>query len=186
MTGYDLFVALVLIASVAAGAVRGGVRELVSLLSAILAAFVALIALPVTAPVMRGLIDPDWIGSVVAVIVGFFLVYFLLRLVGSALSKGAKAHGALGAIDRLFGVVIGAARGLLLIGAVHLTVAAGLPGDRSPRWLDEAFFYGLSVRSAHAIQWILPGLGRGVDAVTPLVDGSIRRGFSDDPDLPRP
>ncbi|QBX38042.1 CvpA family protein [Brevundimonas sp. S30B] len=186
MTGYDLFVAIVLIASVAAGAVRGGVRELVSLLSAIVAAFVALIALPVTAPVMRGLIDPDWIGSVVAVIVGFFLVYFLLRLVGSALSKGAKAHGALGAIDRLFGVVIGATRGLLLIGAVHLTVAAGLPGDRSPRWLDEAFSYGLSVRAAHAIQWILPGLGRGVDAVTPLVDGSIRRGFSDDPDLPRP
>ena len=37
---------------------------------------------------------------------------------------------------------------------------------------------------ARMIQIVLPSIGRGADAITPVVDSSVRRGFSDDEALP--
>lgn len=186
MTGYDVFVILVVLASAAAGGVRGGVREIITLLSFVLAAFVALIALPFTAPMGRALVDPDWAGSILAAIVSFMSIYFGIRIFGSTLSKRAQAHPQLSGVDRVLGVVVGAGRALVLVGAVHLVIAAALPGERTPRWLSEAALYNLSAGSARTIQWVLPGIGQSVDAVTPTLDSSVRRGFSGDQALPPP
>ena len=186
MTGYDVFVIVVLLFSAAAGWVRGGVREIVTLLSALLAALVALIALPFTAMAGRAVVDPDWAGTVLAAILTFFVVYFGLRFAGSLLSKSAKAHPSLGGVDRLLGVIVGAARALVLIGAVHLVIVAALPGERTPGWLAGAVTYPVSAFGARAIQMVLPGIGRGVDAISPVLDSSVRKGFSDREALPQP
>lgn len=186
MTGYDVFVVLVLLASAAAGWVRGGVRETVTLLSFVLAAVVALVALPITAPIGRRLVDPDWAGSILAAGVSFLVLYFGVRILGSTLSKRAQAHPRLGGLDRLGGVAVGSGRALVLLGAIHLVIVAALPGERTPRWLSEAALYRLSATGARVIQWVLPGIGRGADALAPVVDASVRRGFSDDQVLPTP
>lgn len=186
MTGYDVFIVIVILASAAAGWVRGGTRELITLLSFVLAAFVALIALPLTAPVGRALVEPDWAGSILAAVVSFLLIYFGIRIFGSILSRRAQAHPRLGGIDRFVGVFVGAGRALVLVGAVHLVIAAALPGERTPGWLTGAAFYGVSAGAARTIQWVLPGIGRGADAVTPVIDSSVRRGFGDDQALPPP
>src|SRR5690606_29048189 len=130
MTGFDILALIVLAISTGAGWVRGATREIVALFSFILAAVVALVALPVTAPLGRGLINPDWLGVIVAGLVSFLLLYFGLRLLGSALSEGAHAPDQLGVIDRGLGLVIGLARGLILLGAIHLVAAAALPGEK--------------------------------------------------------
>lgn len=186
MTGYDVFVIVVLLFSAAAGWVRGGVREIVTLLSALLAALVALVALPFTAMAGRAVVDPDWAGTVLAAVLTFFIVYFGLRIAGSMLSKSAQAHPQLGGVDRLLGVVVGAARALVLIGAVHLVIAAAVPGERTPSWLTGALLYPVSAVGAKAIQVVLPGIGRGVDAISPVVNSSVRQGFSDEEALPQP
>ena len=186
MTGYDVFVIVVLLFSAAAGWVRGGVREIVTLLSALLAALVALVALPFTAMAGRAVVDPDWAGTVLAAVLTFFIVYFGLRIAGSMLSKSAKAHPQLSGVDRLLGVVVGAARALVLIGAVHLVIAAAVPGERTPSWLTGALLYPVSAVGAKAIQVVLPGIGRGVDAISPVVNSSVRQGFSDEEALPQP
>ena len=186
MTGYDVFVIVVLLFSAAAGWVRGGVREIVTLLSALLAALVALVALPFTAMAGRAVVDPDWAGTVLAAVLTFFVVYFGLRIAGSMLSKSAKAHPQLSGVDRLLGVVVGAARALVLIGAVHLVIAAAVPGERTPRWLTGALLYPVSAVGAKAIQVVLPGIGRGVATISPVVNSSVRQGFSDDEALPQP
>jgi membrane protein required for colicin V production len=186
VTGYDVFVIVVLLFSAAAGWVRGGVREIVTLLSALLAALVALVALPFTAMAGRALVDPDWAGTVLAAVLTFFVIYFGLRIAGSMLSKSAKAHPQLGGVDRLLGVVVGAARALVLIGAVHLVIVAAVPGERTPRWLTGALLYPVSAVGAKAIQVVLPGIGRGVDAISPVVNSSVRQAFSDDEALPQP
>lgn len=186
MTGYDVFVIVVLLFSAAAGWVRGGVREIVTLLSALLAALVALIALPFTAMAGRAVVDPDWAATVLAAILTFFVVYFGLRIAGSLLSKSAKAHPSLGGLDRVLGLAVGAVRALILIGAVHLVIVAALPGERTPRWLNGALTYPVSALGARAIQMVLPGIGRGVDAISPVVDSSVRKGFSDREALPQP
>lgn len=184
MTGFDAFAILVILASAAAGWVRGGTREIITLLSFVLAAFLALVALPLTAPIGRTLINPDWAGSITAAIASFLIVYFGIRIFGSILSKRAQAHPTLGGIDRLLGILVGSGRALVLLGAIHLVIVAAMPGERTPTWLSEAMLRPVSAGAARAIQIILPGIGRGADAISPVVDSSVRRGFSDDKALP--
>lgn len=186
MNGFDVVAILVLIASAAAGWVRGGTREIITLLSFVLAAFLALVALPLTAPLGRGLVDPDWAGTIFAAILSFLLVYFGIRIFGSILSKRAQAHPQLGGVDRFVGVFVGSARGLVLLGAIHLVIVAAMPGERTPRWLSEAALRPVTAGAARAIQIILPGIGRGADALSPVVSSSVSKGFSDDEALPSP
>lgn len=186
MTGFDILALVILAGSLFAGWFRGAVKELVSLLSFGVAVILSLLALPFTGPVGRGLIDPDWIGVVAAAVFGFLLVYIGIRLVASAMSKGSREKsGFLGGADRLFGLVIGLVRGLLVLGALHLVVVAALPGDKTPRWLTDALVQPVSAASARAIQLVLPGLARGADALSPVVESSVRRGFNDDDALPQ-
>lgn len=184
MTGFDVVALLVILASAAAGWVRGGTREIITLLSFILAAFIALVALPVAAPVGRGLVDPDWAGTILAAVVSFLLIYFGIRIFGSALSRRAQAHPRLSGVDRFVGVFVGAGRALVLLGAVHLVVVAALPGEKTPRWLGEAALRPLTEGAARAIQVVLPGIGRGADALAPVVSSSVSEGFKDDDALP--
>ena len=184
MTGFDVIAILVILASAAAGWVRGGTREIITLLSFILAAFLALVALPVTAPIGRGLVDPDWAGTILAAVASFLLIYFGVRIFGSALSRRAQAHPQLGGVDRFIGVFVGAGRALVLLGAIHLVIVAAMPGEKTPRWLSEAALRPLTAGAARAIQIILPGIGRGADALTPVVTSSVSKGFKDDQALP--
>ncbi|MNQ41322.1 Colicin V production protein [compost metagenome] len=177
MTGYDVFVILVLLASGAAGWFRGGVRELTALFSFLLAGLLALITLPWTAPFGRSLVDPDWAGSVLAVGLTFLILYFGLRFLGSAISKGARGN-ALGAFDQTFGLLLGLVRAMALIGGTHLTIM-GVMTDNPPRWLTQATLAPVSAKAAEIIQIVLPTLGKGADALTPVVGSSVREGFSD-------
>lgn len=186
MTGFDVIAILVILASAAAGWVRGGTREIITLLSFVLAAFIALVALPLTAPLGRALVNPDWAGTIAAAVASFLLIYFGIRIFGSILSKRAQAHPHLGGIDRILGVFVGAARSLVLLGAIHLVVVAAMPGERTPRWLSEAALRPVTAGAARMIQFVLPGIGRGADALTPVVTSSVNEGFSGEEALPSP
>ena len=186
MTGFDAIAILVILASAAAGWVRGGMREIITLLSFVLAAFIALVALPVTAPLGRALVNPDWAGTIFAAIASFLLIYFGIRIFGSILAKRAQAHPQLGGLDRALGIFVGAARALVLLGAIHLVVVAAMPGERTPRWLSEAALRPVTAGAARLIQIVLPGIGRGADALAPVVTSSVNEGFSDEEALPSP
>ena len=186
MTGFDAFAILVILASAAAGWVRGGTRELITLLSFVLAAFLSLVSLPLTSRLGRALIDPDWAGTIFAAVAAFLIIYFGIRIFGSILSKRAQAHPTLGGVDRIIGVFVGAGRSLVLLGAIHLVIVAAMPGDRTPAWLKDAALRPVSAGAARMIQIILPGIGRGADAISPVVDSSVRRGFSSDDALRQP
>lgn len=184
MTGFDVVALLIILASAAAGWVRGGTREIITLLSFILAAFIALVALPVTAPIGRALVDPDWAGTILAAVASFLLIYFGIRIFGSMLSKRAQAHPQLGGVDRIIGIFVGAGRALVLLGAIHLVIVAALPGEKTPRWLSEAALRPVTAGAARAVQIVLPGIGRGADALTPVVSSSVSEGFKDEDALP--
>ena len=186
MTGFDVIAILVILASAAAGWVRGGTREIITLLSFVLAAFIALVALPLTAPLGRALVDPDWAGTIAAAVASFLLIYFGIRIFGSILSKRAQAHPQLGGIDRIVGIFVGAARSLVLLGAIHLVIVAAMPGERTPRWLSEAALRPVTAGAARVIQIVLPGIGRGADALAPVVTSSVNEGFSGEEALPSP
>lgn len=195
MTGYDLFALIVLVLSAGAGFMRGGVREVVTLFAFTLSALVALIALPLTGPLGRRFVDPEWAGSIAAVLVVFLVVYFGIRIVGSLLTRRLRDHARLGGVDRGFGVAIGLVRALILLGVVHLVIAAATPPERQPGWFAGAAIHPVGAAAARAIQAILPNIGRGVDRLSPVVASSVRDGLADgpapddpaaDPALPQP
>jgi len=186
VTGFDVVALVVILTSAAAGWVRGGTREIITLLSFVLAAFIALVALPLTAPLGRAVVNPDWIGTIAAAVVSFLMIYFGIRIFGSILSKRAQAHPRLGSIDRIVGIFVGAARSLVLLGAIHLVIVAAMPGEKTPRWLSEAALRPVTAGAARMIQFVLPGIGRGADALSPVVTSSVSKGFSDDKALPPP
>lgn len=177
MTGFDVFIVLALLASGAAGWFRGGLRELTALFSFLIAGLIALITLPWTAPFGRSLVDPDWAGSVLAVGLTFLILYFGLRFISNALSKGFQGH-ALGALNQALGLIVGVVRALALIGAAHLTLM-GVMTDNPPQWFTESLLLPVSQGSAQSIQTVLPVLGKSADALTPVVKSSVREGFSD-------
>lgn len=177
MTGYDVFIILALLASGVAGWFRGGLRELTALFSFMLAGLIALITLPWTAPFGRSMVDPDWAGSVLAVGLTFLILYFGIRILASSISKGVRGN-ALGAVDQIFGLLLGLVRALCLIGGAHLTLM-GIMEDNPPQWLTDAALLPVSESSAKGIQMVLPALGKGADALTPVVKTSVREGFSD-------
>lgn len=178
VTGYDLFAIVVILASAAAGWIRGGLRELVTLAAFAVAAILSLLALPLSGPLGRAIVDPDWAGSIAAAIAVFLILYFGIRIAGAMMSRRLREHKRLGGVDRVFGIGVGAVRALILLGAVHLVAYAA--AERPPAWLRDAAVFPLSHASARTIQTVLPTLGRGADALSPVIGSSVRDGFSDD------
>lgn len=179
MTGYDLFAIVIILASAAAGWVRGGLREMVTLAAFAVAAIVSLLVLPLSGPVGRAVVDPDWAGSIAAAIVVFLIVYFGIRIGGAMMSRRLRDHRRLSGVDRFLGLGVGGARALVLLGAIHLVLHAATPAERVPGWFRDAAVFPLSHASARVIQAVLPTLGRGADTLSPVIGSSVRDGFSD-------
>ncbi|MDO1558332.1 CvpA family protein [Brevundimonas sp. 2R-24] len=184
MSAYDLFAALLILGSVAAGWVRGGAREIVTLLAFILSALVSLITLPFTGPLGRALLNPDWLGSLMAAVAVFLLVYWGIKLAGHWATRAMEQTDHLGNANRGVGAVFGGGRALVMLGAIHLAVHAVTPPESAPGWYRNAAVYPLAVASARAIQNLLPGIGRSADRVAPVVAGSVRRGAASGPQSP--
>ncbi len=181
MTFWDFLVLGVILVSGLVGLIRGGTREIVTILSFLLASLGALLALPVTGPLFRRGIDPDWGGTVLAILAVFVFLYLLIRILGNWASKRLQETTHLGAVDRIFGLSFGVVRALALVGVFHLVFHAATPPERIPGWFREAATYPLSAGVAKAIQALLPKGGRAVDRLAPHVEGAVRRGASDEP-----
>lgn len=109
MTGWDWFVLLVLVFSVAAGIWRGLVRTVFGLAGWV----AALIGAPLTAPSViaaTGTTQYPWVAFVLL----FLAILMGVRMLGVLLFRGMKAVG-LGGTDRFLGALLGIARALVVI-----------------------------------------------------------------------
>jgi len=153
MTWLDYAVIGVFAASLVVGAWRGLVREALSIFGWVIAFLAANLLAGPLGPVMPQAIPSPELrvaAAYVAVFVGSLIV---TSLVGLLLSRIVKAVG-LGGVDRMLGVLFGAARGLLIVLAAALL--AGLTSaPRQPFWRDSASG-PLLVQAAQALKPLLP------------------------------
>ena len=153
MTWFDYAVIGVFAASLVVGAWRGLVREVISILGWVIAFLAANLLAGPLGPAMPQAIPSLELrvaAAYVAVFVGSLIV---TSLVGLLLSKIVKAVG-LGGVDRMFGALFGAARGLLILLAAALL--AGLTSaPRQPFWRDSASG-PLLVQATQALKPLLP------------------------------
>jgi membrane protein required for colicin V production len=153
MTWLDYAVIGVFAASLVVGAWRGLVREVLSILGWVIAFLAAnLLAGPLGPFMPQAIPSPELrvAAAYVAIFVSSLIVTTLLALL---ISRIVKATG-LGGVDRMLGVLFGAARGVLIVMAAVLL--AGLTSaPKQSFWRDSASGPYL-VRAAQALMPLLP------------------------------
>jgi len=117
LTGADLLIVLVVLASTVIGVFRGFIREAVALVFWIVGLWCAWTFGHLVEPYLGGcLADPavrPWLGRLVVLVAVLFVGY----VVGAILSYVMRGAG-LGTIDRLIGMLFGLLRGMVLVGVM--------------------------------------------------------------------
>lgn len=144
MTGADVLILVVVLASTIYGLVRGFVREAVSLVFWIVAIWAAWKFGPLVEPHLGGLLaDPavaPWVGRLVVMIV----VLIVGMIVGMLLGHFTTGVG-LGPLDRVLGLLFGLVRGTLLVGLMVIG-AELLHLNHEPWWTQSKLVpYGETV-----------------------------------------
>lgn len=173
---FDIVVLAILLASAAFGFFSGATREMVRALSFVLAAIIAIFGLRWTGPIGREAIDPEWLGTVVAGLVVFVLVYATLRITGGAMVRGVQSTHVLGVLDRSIGLGFGVLRALVVLGALHLAFEAATPADRVPKWMTGATFYPLTSGAAKVLKAFAPKGLDMADKLAPSIGDAVREG----------
>ena len=170
---FDLILALVLLVSAAVGFFRGATMELVSVLAFIAAVVLAILSLPVTAPLFSGFIGAAWIARAAAMLVTFLVVYVILRVLGSSITRRVHATS-LGAVDRAVGLGFGLIRGLVILGVFNLVFHAATPPERTPAWVTEAKLYPLTAFCGRVLKALAPQGSALMGKVTPALEKSLK------------
>jgi membrane protein required for colicin V production len=174
LTLFDVIVLAVIGLSALAAFTRGAVTEILGLASWIGAAIVAFVAWPFAAPLIRPIVASDALANGLAVVGAFVLALVALKLLTGMIGS-AVAGSALGPLDKLAGLLFGAARGALLVCAAYLIGSYLIKPDQQPDWVRQAYLIG-SVRSgALLIERALPETyrldGLGGTAPEPVTAG---------------
>ncbi len=132
MTGADVLIVLVVLASTLLGLMRGFIREAVSLVFWIVALWAAWTLGHLVEPHLGGYLgEPNvrpWVGRLVVLICVLVIGY----LVGMVLSYYMRGAG-LGVLDRVIGMLFGILRGMVLVG-VMVIFAELLHMNSEPWW----------------------------------------------------
>lgn len=176
MPWFDIIVLCILVVSAGIGFLQGATREMVSVMSFLIAAVAAIWGLRVTGPIGRAMIDPDWAGTVAAVVVTFIVVFAALRLLGAGFVRGIQQAPVLGLLDRTIGLGFGLVRAFVFLGACNLAFSAATPENLQPKWLESATFYPMTTMAADMLRAFAP---KGLDMagkLTPAIGEAVREG----------
>jgi len=176
LTQFDVIVLVLLAISGAVGFFRGAMLEVVSLAALVVAAACAIFGLPIAAPIARKAIHLDWLATTVAVVVVFVVVFSVLRLVGGMIARRVQGHQFLGTLDRSIGVVIGLARGLIVLGALNLMFNAATPKDLQPHWIVGSATWPLAQNMGRVLTTLAPDVAA---RLKPAFDRALHRAKRD-------
>jgi len=133
MTWVDGAVAAVVLVSAAIAFFRGLVREVLSLGAWVGGAAAAFFARPFLLPYTEGLIDTPWAADAAGAGVVFLVALVVLKLIANVIADRVQ-YSALGGIDRVLGLLFGAARGAVLLVAAY--ILAGMFAPETAAWPD--------------------------------------------------
>lgn len=179
MNALDVIVLGLLAVSAAVGFARGAVREIFALIALVVAAGLAVFGLPVFGPIVRGVVNPAWLGTAVSLVLVFVVAFVALRLIGAGIARQVQNTRMVGFLDRSLGLLIGLGRGLIVLGALYLMFNAATPLDLRPKWITEARTWPVASNMGRLLQQLAP---HGLDIagrMKPAVDRAVREGSGD-------
>lgn len=157
----DIIIAVALIISIIVGFVRGFFKEAISIATLVIAVWASLYFGPPVGEALGGWIDSDglriWFGRILT----FAIILSVGGLLGWGISKLVRLS-ALSGIDRMFGSLFGAGRGVVL---VALAIILGKAGEfDQDEWWQESNFLPHFVVVA---DWIAEMAPHGYDLIVP-------------------
>jgi len=172
VTGFDVIAGAILLVSGLVGFIRGATREVVTVLAFVVAVVVSIVALRISAPLAAHFIHTLWLARVAALLAVFIAVYLVVRLAGGFLTRGVR-QTVLSGPDRLLGLLIGFARGVVAVGVIVLLIRAATPPERMPNWFTHAKVYPLASAAGGALRALAPKGMAMVRHVAPTVENAI-------------
>lgn len=176
---FDLIVAALLLISAAVGFSRGAVREVFALAALLVAAGLAILGLPIFGPMAREVIRPDWLGTGAALAGVFVVAFIALRLIGEGVARQVQRSQMIGFLDRSLGLLIGLARGLIVLGALYLMFNAATPQDLRPRWITQARTWPVAANMGRMLVALAPQRVGVADRLKPALERAVRDGSGD-------
>jgi membrane protein required for colicin V production len=125
----DFIIVGIIVLSVLISLLRGFIRESLSLLTWLIAAYLAFSLSAGLGEKLSGMISSSSTRMVVAFI-GIFLVVIIVGAILSFFISRLISLTGLGLIDRLLGIIFGAARGILMVALVVLMIKGSSMTDR--------------------------------------------------------
>lgn len=157
----DIIIAAAILVSVVVGFVRGFIKESISIAALVLAIWAALFLGPAigksSASWLSSTEAQAWFGRVLV----FAVILSLGGILGWGLSKLVRLS-VLSGLDRTFGAVFGAARGVLLVSVFVL--GGSFAGFSNDAWWNESQFIPYFEVVA---EWLAEMAPQGLDMITP-------------------
>lgn len=161
MPTIDIIIAVAVLLSVIVGFVRGFIKEAISIAALLIAIWAALYFGPAVGNVSDSWLNSEelqtWFGRILV----FSVILALGGLLGWGLSKLIRLS-ALSGVDRLFGSLFGAARGVLFV-AVFVLGGQFAGFDNDGWWMNSGLIPYFQV----VADWIREMAPHGLDLITP-------------------
>lgn len=149
-----IFIVIVGISSLV-GVVRGMTKECLSIVGWILAAVTLFYLVPVLNPVMLQYVASNILASILSgmfLLIVFSIIWLLTVDKLASLVRGSK----LSALDRLFGMVFGFLRGVILVILFALMITTLLPDEAKKGVFSESKFFGTAAEMSEPIKSLIP------------------------------
>ena len=180
MTQFDLIVAVLLLLSAGVGFLRGAIREVAAMVALVAAVFLAIYGLPGAAPLVGHFIHTRWLAAAAALLGVFLITYGLLRLMGAGVAQQVQKTRVLGTLDRMIGLGIGVARGLVVLGGLYLMFNSATPQDLRPHWITGSLSWPVAEKMGGLIEAVAP---KGLDLagrLKPAFERAVKGGAPND------
>ncbi len=145
-------IAIILISAVLA-MVRGFVREVLSIASWLIAAVAAYYLYTPLRDVIQPYVDNETLATIIAVAVVFIVVLVVVTYITMKIAD-LVVDSRIGSLDRIFGFLFGAARGLLLV-VVAFSAFVWLV-ENQPDWVTNAQTYSVLSSLSEQLATVLP------------------------------
>jgi membrane protein required for colicin V production len=155
ITAFDIIAGVILLLSIVVALSRGFITEVLSIAAWIGAAVVVWYGYAPLLPVVKDAIPNDLLAEAATIIVLFLVPLIVFRVITGIIANGVSG-GRLGGIDRLLGLVFGAARGALLVVAGYMILSVVIAPDRQPEWVQTAYSMPYVKEGADWLERYLP------------------------------
>lgn len=135
--------------------IRGFVKEVLSITGLALFIFLAVYLSPILLPWMSKYIASQLLARIVIFLL-IMAVFYTIWIISTEFLINKIRKSTLSFMDRLFGIIFGFLRGLLILGFCFLIIKMVLPEELKKGTLKESKFFGVAQATSDMIEKLLP------------------------------